>query len=233
MKFLSLAEKTSSNRERFNEVSSLVSNKCRIWNFFSQKDSLNPLAAWKNFPKKGASSLCLIQCRINHRDSCQLIEDKLTKFDRNNFFVGALSRTLASQILCPQLDKFIRKKLFFQRCLCKIWESFAYLASRIKVWKIRRSSLKPEKSKIWAFSGNRSLVCLSATIKVLLTKGLTSTPMWNFSYLETHYPGKKTEFSEMSALKPEIAEFSKLFCKTTPRKMLTWTGTISLKQWSI
>ena len=37
----------------------------------------------------------------------------------------------------------------------------------------------------------------------------------------------------MSALKAEIAEFSKVFCKTTRRILLTSTGTVSLKQWSL
>ena len=159
---------------------------------FLQKDSWKPLAAWKNSPKNGASSLCLIQCRTNHKDSCQLIEDKLTRFDRNNFFVGALWGTLASQTSCPQLNDFICKKVF-PAMVVQTWESFAYLASRIKDWKIRRSSSKPEKSKNWAFSGNRSLVFLPATIRVLLMKGLSSTHMWNFSRLETNFIGKRNQ----------------------------------------
>ena len=133
----------------------------------------------------------------------------------------------------PATWQFYPQKMVFPAMPVQTWESFAYLASRIKDWKIRRSSSKPEKSKNWAFSGNRSLVCLPATIKVLLLKGLTSTHMWNFSRLETNFTGKKSEFSVMSALKPENAEFSKVFCKTTLRILLTSTGIVSLKQRSL
>ena len=91
----------------------------------------------------------------------------------------------------PATWQFYPQKMVFPAMPVQTWESFAYLASRIKDWTIRRSSSKPEKTKIWAFSGNRSLVCLPATIGVLLMKGLTSTHMWKFSRLETNFTGKK------------------------------------------
>ena len=101
----------------------------------------------KKNPMNGALSLCLIQCRIIHRASCQMIQDELTKIHRNKD-LGAHSGKLNSHILCSQLNNIIRKNGFS-------WDACSNLGvihipgfQEIRLENTWRSPSKPE--KIWS-----------------------------------------------------------------------------------
>ena len=123
------------------------SNPEECWNLklFLQKHIES--CAWKKNPMNGALSLCLIQCRIIHRASCQMIQDELTKIHRNKD-LGAHSGKLNSHILCSQLNNIIRKNGFS-------WDACSNLGvihipgfQEIRLENTWRSPSKPE--KIWS-----------------------------------------------------------------------------------